>query len=65
MQVYPVDSVHSDSSMKEDAQSSFNNSGRQGYGSLYLSIGLSIRALYLMRSPTFCSFYVYLVCVTE
>ncbi|KAF3440364.1 hypothetical protein FNV43_RR18648 [Rhamnella rubrinervis] len=30
VQVYPVDSVHSDSSMKEDAQSSFNNSGRQG-----------------------------------
>lgn len=36
MQVYPVlngnavDSVHSDASMKEDAQSSYN-SGRQGY----------------------------------
>lgn len=41
MQVYPVyngnsgDSVHSDSSMKEDAQSSFNNFNRQGYGHLY------------------------------
>lgn len=42
MQVYPiangssVDSVHSDSSMKEDAQSSFNNPNKQGYGSLHV-----------------------------
>jgi hypothetical protein len=42
MQVYPVangnsvDSVHSDSSMTEDAQSSFNNGSRLTYDSLHI-----------------------------
>lgn len=56
MQVYPVDSVHSDSSMKEDAQSSFNNSGRQGYGTMHLSLMLSVVVLFSNTCPTLWAF---------
>jgi ppGpp synthetase/RelA/SpoT-type nucleotidyltranferase len=54
MQVYPiangnsVDSVHSDSSMKEDAQSYFNNPSKQGYGSLHVYLHNCTLSSYLM-----------------
>lgn len=71
MQVYPVyngnsgDSVHSDSSMKEDAQSSFNNFNRQGYGHLYQLL-LYASFIFNCLNQSFCFvFFILYVIVIE
>ena len=72
MQVYPVfdgnsvDSVHSDSSMKEDAQSSYSYSNGRGYVTLYSVYQLLVFSILLLHSITsLCILYFNLICANH
>lgn len=69
MQVYPygcansVDSVHSDPSEKEDAQSSFNCSFKQGYGSMHCCFNCSFHPFCCLISRVHHNFFLPIVLV--